>query len=158
MLSQYQKAALILLRLALGWLMFYSGITKVLDPEWSAAGFLHSAKTFSSLYSWFAQPDILPITNFANQWGLTLLGVSLLLGVGVRFSSLLGAALMALYYFVGLEFPYIGTNSYVVDQHVVYVLALLVLAAFRAGRIWGIDGVLAASRFRRNVSLARFWG
>jgi uncharacterized membrane protein YphA (DoxX/SURF4 family) len=37
---------------------------------------------------------MLPITNFINAWGLTILGISLILGIGVRLFSILGAILM----------------------------------------------------------------
>ena len=123
----------------MGWLMFYAGITKVLDPNWSAAGYLNSAKTFSGLFQWFAQPNILPTINFINEWGLTLLGVSLLLGIGVRLSSVLGAALMLLYYFPVLDFPYPNPHSYIVDERVFYIFVLLFLAAAKAGRAYGLE-------------------
>ena len=92
-----QKFTLVLLRLSMGWLMFYAGITKVLNPEWSAAGYLKGAKTFTGFYNALLSPNILPIINFVNAWGLTLLGVSLILGIFVRSSSVLGAVLMLLY-------------------------------------------------------------
>ncbi len=122
----------------MGWLMFYAGITKVLNPQWSAAGYLTAAKTFPTLFQWFASPEILPVINLINEWGLTFLGVSLILGIFVRFSSLLGAALMLLYYFPVLEFPYVA-HSWLVDEHIIYALALLFFAAVRAGRTWGLD-------------------
>lgn len=123
----------------MGWLLFYAGITKIMDPNWSAAGYLKSAKTFPALFAWFAEPGLLPVINFVNEWGLVLLGVSLVLGIGVRVSSVLGAGLMMLYYFPVLEFPKIGPHSYIVDEHIVYALALLILGAFRAGRVWGLE-------------------
>lgn len=119
----------------MGWLMFYAGITKVLDPNWSAAGYLKGAKTFSSLYQLF----LLPVVNFFNEWGLTLLGISLILGVFVRVSSVLGAILMLLYYFPVLEFPYISQHSFLVDEHIIYAAGLLVLGAFKAGRVLGLE-------------------
>ena len=138
-MTKFGKVSLFLLRVGTGWLMFYAGITKILDPGWSAAGYLNNAKIFSGFFAWFATPNILPITNFVNEWGLTLLGVSLILGIGVRLSSILGAALMMLYYFPVLEFPYPNTHSYIVDEHIIYALVLLVLAALRAGRTWGLE-------------------
>jgi len=138
-MSQYQKISLFLLRIAAGWMFFYAGITKVLDPSWSAAGYLRTAKIFAGFYQWLASPEILPITNFMNEWGLTLLGVSLVLGIGVRLSSALGALLMLLYYFPILDFPYPNPHSYIVDEHIIYVFALILLAALRAGRVWGLD-------------------
>lgn len=128
-----------LLRVTLGWLMFYAGITKLVDPTWSAKGYLMSAKTFPDFYQWLATPGMLPLTDFVNEWGLTLLGVSLILGIAVRLSGTLGALLMILYYFPVLTFPYIGEHSYLVDEHIVYAAALLVLASMRAGRAWGLE-------------------
>lgn len=132
---------LLLLRVALGWLFFYAGITKVLNSEWSAAGYLAGAKNFIGFYAWLASESILPITNFLNEWGLTLIGVALILGAFVRLSSLLGATMMVLYYLVILEYPYPNTHAYIVDEHIIYALVLLFFAATQAGRIWGIDSL-----------------
>jgi thiosulfate dehydrogenase (quinone) large subunit len=128
------------LRLSLGWLFFYAGITKILDPDWSAEGYLRGAETFSSFYAWLASPELLPLVNLVNEWALLLLGVSLLLGVAVRLSSLLGVALMLLYYFPELDFPYVGHGGFLVDEHIIYSLVLILFAATRAGRFWGLEG------------------
>lgn len=133
------RFSLFILRVSMGWLMFYAGVTKVLDPNWSAVGYLKNAKTFTEFYDWFLQPNILPIINFVNEWGLTLLGVSLILGIGVRLSSILGAGLMLLYYFPVLQYPYILPHSYIIDDHIIYALVLLYFAAVRAGRVWGLE-------------------
>jgi thiosulfate dehydrogenase [quinone] large subunit len=138
-MTQSQKISLFLLRISLGALFLYAGITKLMDPNWSAQSYLVSAKTFSGLFQWFVQPQILPFIDFINEWGLTLLGVSLILGIGVRLSSILGAMLMALYYFPILEFPMAGTHSYIVDDHVIYALILIYFASIRAGRVWGLE-------------------
>lgn len=126
------------MRLGLGWVMFYAGITKILNPNWSAAGYLKNAKTFPELFNWFLDPSFLPIVNFVNEWGLLLLGVSLILGVGMRVSGVLGAMLMMLYYFPSLDFPMIGTTSYIVDEHVIYALVLLFLAGSESARYMGL--------------------
>ena len=133
------KLALFSLRVGIGWLMFYAGITKILNPAWSAAGYLAGAKTFTGFYQWASQPGILPVINFINEWGLFLLGISLMLGIGVRLSSVLGAALMLLYYFPLLDFPYPTPHSFIVDEHIIYALVLLLFAAMRAGRVWGLE-------------------
>ncbi|MDP2593315.1 MAG: DoxX family protein [bacterium] len=133
------KFILVLLRLSLGWLMFYAGVTKIADPNWSAAGYLQGAKTFPGFFSWFLEPSILPVINFINEWGLTLLGVSLIFGVCVRLSGVLGAALMMLYYFPVLDFPYPNAHSYIVDEHIIYASVLLLFATVNAGRVFGLD-------------------
>lgn len=138
-MSASQKISLFLLRLAMGWLMFYAGITKILNPEWSSAGYLKGAKTFVGFYQWLASPGILPIVNSVNEWGLTLLGISLILGIAVRLSSVLGAVLMLLYFLPILDFPYPNPHPFIVDEHVIYALVLLFFAAVRAGRVWGFE-------------------
>ena len=85
-----QKFFLFLLRVTTGWMFFYAGITKVLNPQWSAEGYLKGAKSFVWLYQWLLQPEILPIINSINKWGLTLLGASLIIGLFVRFQFHLG--------------------------------------------------------------------
>jgi len=133
------KISIFVLRVSTGWLMFYAGIVKILNPEWSALGYMKGAKTFAGFYSLMSQPNILPIVNFINEWGLTLLGVSLILGVFVRLSSVLGALLMLLYYFPVLSFPMAGPYSFLVDEHIIYAFVLLFFASVKAGRVWGLE-------------------
>ena len=133
------KIYIFFLRVCLGILFFYAGITKVMGPHWSAAGYLKGAKTFSEFYNFLLQPNALPIINFINEWGLTLLGVSLLLGVFVRLSSYLGALLMLLYYIPVLTFPYVGTHSFLVDEHIIYIFSLLLVGSLKAGRVRGLE-------------------
>jgi len=138
-MTQFQKISLFLLRISLGWLFFWAGITKVLDPTWSAVGYLQGAKTFTGFFQWLASPNLLPFINFVNEWGLTLLGLALILGIFVRLSSILGAILMFLYYLPILQFPYPNPYSFLIDEHIIYLIALLALASLRAGRVWGLE-------------------
>ncbi len=133
-----QKFWLFLLRISMGWLMFYAGYSKLIKPGWSAVGYMKGAKTFTGFYNWLMSPGILPVVNFLNEWGLTFLGISLILGVGVRLSATLGGVLMLLYYFP-LGFPYPSANSIIVDDHIIYALILFFFAAIRAGRYWGLE-------------------
>ena len=137
-MSHTARIMLTALRIALGWMFFYAGITKVLNPTWTAEGFLRNAKAFPEFFHWFALPANIGWVNFMNEWGLTLLGVALILGIGVRLASILGIVLMALYYFpLGLPKP--NATSYLVDQHVIYALVLAFFIAVRAGRTYGLD-------------------
>jgi thiosulfate dehydrogenase [quinone] large subunit len=145
-MSKLQKITLFLSRVSLGWIFFYAGLTKLIDPKWSAGGFLSAAGTFPAFFRWLAGPDILPVVNFLNEWGLILLGVSLILGIFVRFSSFFGAILMVLYYFAHLKFPHPDPNSFIVDDHIIYAFLLLYFLAVRAGKVWGLDGF-----FRRRL-------
>lgn len=133
------KASLFALRIALGWMFLYAGMGKILNPQWSAAGYLKGAKTLPGFYTWLTGADVLPIINFINEWGLTLIGVSLILGIFVRLSSVFGAVLMLLYYLPVLDFPKAGANGFIVDEHIIYVLVFVFFASIKAGRTYGLD-------------------
>lgn len=137
--TRLQQWSLVVLRIVCGWLFFYAGITKIMNPAWSAAGYLANAKTFPGFYGWLTSAPVLPVVNALNEWGLTLIGIALILGVVVRLASVSGALMMALYYFPILTFPYPNAHSYIVDEHIVYAAALIVLGAFRAGRVFGLE-------------------
>ena len=138
-MNNLSKPFIFTLRVALGWLFFYAGITKVFNPEWSARGYLMGAKTLPQLYSFLASPNMLPVTNFLNQWGLTIIGISLLVGFLVKYTAPAGALMMILYYFPVLDFPMAGEHSYIVDEHIIYAAAFLVLWVTNAGTAWGVD-------------------
>ncbi|WKZ29104.1 MAG: DoxX family protein [Patescibacteria group bacterium] len=156
MLEQSDKRLLALLRVALGWLFFYAGFTKVINPAWSAKGYLLGAKSFSGFYAWLASDGVLPIVDFMNQWGLTLLGISLILGIAVRLSSVLGAFMMLMYWFPVLDFPRVD-HGYLVDDHIVYALVLLYFAAVGAGRHYGLGERCARLPFCMRSPKLRAW-
>jgi len=156
-MTKSQKSSLFILRIVLGWLYFYAGITKVLNPAWSAGGYLEKAKTFPDFYHWLAGPSILPVINFLNAWGLTLIGAALILGVFVRLSSFSAIILMVLYYLPVLDFPYPNTNFFIVDEHIIFIGALIVLAVFRAGRAWGLENWCANLPLCRKFPKLREW-
>ncbi|MEX2410417.1 MAG: DoxX family protein [Candidatus Paceibacterota bacterium] len=139
MIKNIKDLSILFLRVAIGWLMFYAGITKILNPDWSAEGFLNGAINFESLFTWLASPDILPFVNLLNEWGLTLIGLSLIIGIFVRWSSIFGALMMVLYYLPRLDFPYPDANSFIIDSHIIYILAFFILFAYDAGKKFGVD-------------------
>ena len=134
------KKAIFALRLALGWLFTYAGLTKIADSSWSAAGYLNNAGTFQGLFAWFASPSNIGWVNFINEWGLLIIGISLLIGLWVRWTSIAGIVLMALYYFPVLNFPMAGEHSFIVDEHIIYVLSFWIFIVSDAGRYKGLDG------------------
>lgn len=136
------EVVLVLLRVALGILFTYAGVTKVLNPAWSPAGYLKGADSFVVFYSWLANPSVIDVVTWLNQWGLTLIGVALILGVVVRFASTMGIILMMLYYGAILRFPYAGDHSWLIDEHVIYSLLFVLFIVEKAGRSYGLDTVL----------------
>jgi thiosulfate dehydrogenase [quinone] large subunit len=138
-MTKKQHIALLLLRLGMGWLFFYAGITKILDAGWTAQGYIANAFTFPDLFAWFATPANIGWVSFLNEWGLLLIGVALILGIFVRYASYAGIVLMTLYWLPILQFPYVGGHSYIVDEHIMYVLLFFILSTFNAGRYWGLE-------------------
>lgn len=130
---------LFLLRLTLGWLFLYAGLSKVLDPQWSSVGFLTNAKTFGPLYDFFASESNIVWIDFANKWGLTAIGAGLITGAFTTFASIAGIILMVLYYFPVLDFPYAGANGYLIDDHIIYIFSLAIFIKYKAGQSWGLD-------------------
>lgn len=141
-MKNIQKIFIFLTRVSIGWLFFYAGITKVLNPEWTSKGYLEGAKNLTDFYSWLTQAGIINWVDSINQWGLTLIGLSLILGLFVRWSAVLGAIIMILYYIPILDFPYPNPHSMIVDEHIIYALTLLTLATLDAGKYFGLDRLL----------------
>ncbi len=129
------------MRLAMAWIFLYAASHQVFVPDWSAAGFLNSTHTFHWLFAMFTGPILAPVVSFLVEYGHLLIGLSLLVGLGVRVSASFGIALMALYWMAHMNFPYISSTNYLlVDEHVVFALVLGLLIATSAGHVWGLDG------------------
>ncbi len=142
------------LRIVMGWILFQAGIQKLLDPSWTAAGYLQNVPAGNPLVEVWAVMAGNPMVDALVIWGLTLTGLGLLLGLLVRFSSLGSATMMMLFWASSLEGGIMQglplAHGWVVDDHVVYALLLFGLGAFGAGRIVGIDEYLEDTEIVRN--------
>jgi thiosulfate dehydrogenase [quinone] large subunit len=145
-MTKSQKVSLLLLRVALGFLFLYAGISKIVNPEWTSAGYLGGAQTWASFYDWLAMAQNIVWVDFINKWGLFLMGAALIIGLATRTVAIFAALLMALYYIPTLNFPYAGLHAYIVDEHIIYIIAFITLIAFNAGSYWGIDGMIERSK------------
>ena len=89
--------------------------------------------------------------NFAVTYGLTAIGVCLMIGFCTRLAALGGAAFMAMVVMTQPAFPTIYPpdqpivgHALLVDKDVIEMLALLVMVAVGAGRWGGLDFFLRA--------------
>ena len=145
--SNWQLAALVLLRVLIGWHFLYEGITKLMNPNWSAASFLIESKwIFSGIFKGIAgNPTVLSIVNVLNTWGLILIGIGLILGCLTRMASVAGMLLIWLYYicnppFTGLYYAIPSEGNYlIVNKNLIEMAALFVLLLFPTGHIIGLD-------------------
>src|SRR5512146_3203874 len=103
-------AVLLCLRLVVGWQLLYEGLAKLLTPDWTAAPYLLLSRGFfPGFFHWLgSNSGMLEVVNFMNTWGLTLIGLALILGVVTRFASAYGITLLALYYLA--QPPLVRTN------------------------------------------------
>ncbi len=146
-LSNIQSFSLFLLRVLIGWHFLYEGIVKVLDPNWTSAGYLKSSQwIFADMFHAMANnPILLTIVDIANEWGLVTIGLGLIIGIFTKLMSWSGMFLILLYYICmpplpGLVYsmPFEG-HYLVVNKNLIEAAALFLLAVFPAGRQLGLD-------------------
>jgi len=134
-----ERALIVFFRLAMAWTFLYAASHQVF-VTWSVADFLNSTKTFHGFYSQFTGPEIAPVLTFLVGYGHLLIGLSLLLGLMVRVSSVFGIALMLLYWSAHLDFPYVSdTTNFLIDEHIVFAGVLVLLIVEHAGHVFGLD-------------------
>ena len=146
-------AALTILRVAIGWHFLYEGLTKLLNPEWSASGYLQSATgPLAPLFHSLASGEfLLAMVNILNTWGLLLIGLALFLGLFTKLAQLSGILLLLLYY---LSHPPLFTEPgffregsyFIISKDLLEIMALGVLMFFPTGRFLGIDGLMDRMR------------
>jgi len=154
--------ALVVMRVLIGWHFLYEGVAKLLKPDWSAAGYLKVAKgPLAGLFQSMANnQDVLAWVNFLNMWGLTLIGLGLILGCLTRYAAIGGACMVLLYYFANP--PFIGyfssqatEGSYLlVNKNLVEIGALFVIAVTYSGRYIGLDRIFYRLLRRRRRTVA----
>jgi thiosulfate dehydrogenase (quinone) large subunit len=157
-LSRLQMATVVVLRVVIGWHFLYEGVAKLTKPGWSAAGYLlQSRGAFSGLFRWMASdPSVLAIVNPLNMWGLTLIGIGLVLGCFTRLASAAGILVILLFYlcnppFVGYFYSIPTEGSYlIVNKNLVELAALVVVLVTGSGRAAGLDRILHALLRRRS--------
>lgn len=156
-LSRGSMSAITVLRVVIGWHFLYEGIAKLTSPSWSSAGYLKQARgPFAGLFRWLAsQPDLLANADLITMWGLTLVGLFLMLGLFTRLASLAGIGFILLFYlcsppFVGYFYAIPTEGSYlVVNKNVVELCALVVIFMTGSGRFAGLDRILHGLFARR---------
>jgi thiosulfate dehydrogenase [quinone] large subunit len=149
-LTRLQTIAIVVLRVIVGWHFLYEGVAKLTKPSWSAAGFLlQSRGPFADVFHWMAaDPERLAVINQMNMWGLTAIGLGLVLGCFTRLASAAGILIILLFYLCNPPFPgYFYSipmeGSYVVvNKNLVELAALAVVLVTGSGRAAGLDRII----------------
>jgi thiosulfate dehydrogenase [quinone] large subunit len=152
--AKFQTSALVALRLLIGWHFLYEGLSKLLNPYWTSAGYLAESQwLFKGLFVAIASsPGAVTVVDYLNIWGQILIGVGLMFGLVTRWSAIAGIVLLAFYYlaappFVGYTYPMPTEGSYlIVNKVLIELAALLVILAYPTEQSFGLDRFI----FRRK--------
>jgi uncharacterized membrane protein YphA (DoxX/SURF4 family) len=152
----YNRLFITILRVAVGWHFLYEGISKIIQGNWTASGFLlNTSGFFSGFYHWIAgSPTILQISDLLNMYGLLLIGISLFIGIFSQYASMAGALLLTIYYFAYPPFgnPMMNASEghlFIVDRLFIEASALLFLI-FYSEKGYSIDNLIQISRNRKK--------
>ncbi len=146
-LDNKQTISLVILRVAIGWHFLYEGIAKLINPNWSAVGYLMDSQGFLSgvFRSMASDPGTMAVVDFLNVWGLTLIGFGLMLGFLTQVAKIAGILLLLFYYLshppvIGVNYAIPSEGNYLwVNKTLIELLTLWVLYYFPTGKIIGID-------------------
>lgn len=151
--------AITLLRVVIGWHFLYEGVSKLTSTTWSAAGYMKASRgPLAEFFRWIAsQPHLLDNANLITMYGLTIVGVLLMLGLFTRLAAAGGIAFILLFYlcnppFIGYFYAIPTEGTYlIVNKNVVELCALVVILLTGTGRFAGLDGIVHGLlvRFRR---------
>lgn len=152
--TKLQSTALILLRLTIGWHFLYEGGVKILNPHWTAKSYLLDSGGFLKEFFVFiaGNETLLSISDFANAWGLALIGLSLVIGLFTRFAGIAAIFLLLLYYlshpaFPGIQYLFPSDGSYfIINKTLVELFAVLLLYAFPTSHIFGFQRIINSDK------------
>jgi thiosulfate dehydrogenase (quinone) large subunit len=146
-----QAFLLVTLRVLIGWYFLYEGITKLANPDWSSLGYLMDSKGPVSgiFHSMASNGHVVALVDWLNMWGLTLIGLGLLLGIMTQLSLVFGIILLVMYY---LSHPALASVNYVMPQEgnylivnktLIEIFAMAVLYVFPSSQIAGLDRIIS---------------
>jgi thiosulfate dehydrogenase [quinone] large subunit len=145
--TNLQTFLLVALRVLLGWYFLYEGIVKIANPDWSSFGYLMDSQgPFAGLFhSMAAKATIVTLIDILNKWGLTLIGLGLMLGLLTQFALFFGMLLLIMYY---CSHPPLASITYMMPQEgnylwvnktLIEIFTMALLLVFPTGHIAGID-------------------
>lgn len=139
--------ALAVLRIATGFIFLWTFLDKAFGLGFStpperawinggtpSQGYLGSDGVSGPLKPFFAGIAS-PATDVLFMLGMLGVGLAVVLGIGLRVSAVAGSAIMVLLYLAA--WPFAASDNPLVDQHIIYALALIVIATTAAGDTWG---------------------
>jgi thiosulfate dehydrogenase (quinone) large subunit len=145
--TNIQTFLLVALRMLLGWYFLYEGIVKIANPDWSSFGYLMDSQgAFAGMFhSMAAKANVVAVVDWLNKWGLTLIGLGLILGFLTQYALFFGMLLLIMYY---CSHPPLASVTYLMPQEGSYlwvnktlieIFTMALLMVFPTGHLAGID-------------------
>jgi thiosulfate dehydrogenase [quinone] large subunit len=159
-LSNFQQTVLVVLRSLVGWHFLYEGYTKLLNPAWSqngvplppwsSAAYLKAATgPLSGLFHWMGNAPWIGSLDLVIAVALTLVGISLILGLFTQVGCSGAMVLLAMFYLSAIPTGTVegrAEGTYLlVNKNLIEAGAVAVLLAFRTGSIAGLDRLWSRS-------------
>ena len=156
--SRWPMIAIAVMRVVIGWHFLYEGVAKLTSSSWSSAGYLKQARgPFADLFKRVASdPSLLDRVDLITMWGLTIVGLLLILGLFTRIASAGGIVFLSLFYlaappFVGYFYSLPQEGTYlIVNKNLVELCALFVVLVTPSGRFAGLDRIVHGLLARRS--------
>ena len=138
-------------RIIVGWLFLYEGLSKLMMNEWSSAPYLSESRwIFASLFHWMSQnAGVIVAVDLLISWGLILVGLGLFLGFLTRWNSIAGMLMLLCYFVVYPPIPGYTINApaggtYLwINQAIIEFFVLLLFAFLQKDKMFGFDRLIA---------------
>lgn len=142
------------LRIVLGWTMLWAFLDKTFglgfatkqEASWlnggsPTTGFLKFAAKgpFAEIFQGLAGNQIV---DWLFMMGLLGVGIAFILGIALRFAGFMGALMMLLMYLALLQ----PQNNPITDDHIINLLAFLLIGTSNAGEVFGFGQAWKKSR------------
>ena len=155
--TKTQGFLLVLLRILIGWHFLYEGVIKAYNPSWTSRGYLLSASILKPFFTWLAGDSRISVIDNLNIIALIAVGISLLIGIKVKWGCIGGVFLLLLYYLAHPPFPNLpqgpSEGSYwIVNKNLVEMAALLVVYQFPLTSVFGLENLFTKKKVVTSIN------
>lgn len=148
--NKSQLFALVSLRVLIGWYFLYEGLVKFLNPNWTSLGYLKDSKGWlSPLFNFITEHEFLmSLADNLNIYGLTIIGLLLIVGLFTKAAGFGAISLLSLYYLshpplLNVVYMLPTEGSYLwIDKNIIMLCAVVVLILFPTSTQIGLDRII----------------
>lgn len=156
--SRSQLTWLVILRVLIGWYFLYEGLAKIMAPNWSSYAYLRDSKgIFAPFFTMLTDHAfIMDVVNYINMYGLTAIGLCLILGCFVKYANIGAVVLLGLYYLshpplIDVHYLIRPEGSYLwVDKNLIMLGVVVLLMLFPTSKEVGLDRLIYRKKLSKN--------